>query len=82
MQPTSTLALHMKALIYEESGNLVKAREQWRLAAETSALNNHARFKVAQLSAALGLPVPETPAYLYKAQETQRRQMAVQRDVQ
>jgi len=82
MAPTSTLALHMKALIYEESGNLVKAREQWRLAAETSALNNHARFKVAQLSAAIGLPVPETPAYLYKTQEAQRRQMAIQRNTQ
>lgn len=76
--PTSTLALHVKAHILEQKGDLVRARETWRLAAEGSALNHHARYKVAELSERLGLPVPEHPTYLYKQQQ---REMAIQRDV-
>ena len=65
--PTSTLALHVKAHILEQKGDLVRARETWRLAAEGSALNHHARYKVAELSERLGLPVPEHPTYLQAA---------------
>jgi tetratricopeptide (TPR) repeat protein len=77
--PTNTLALHMKAHIYEESGNLPEARKQWLIAAESAALNHYARFKVAEISQKLGMAVPETPSFLYKEQETQR-QMSIQRD--
>jgi tetratricopeptide (TPR) repeat protein len=80
VNPSSTLGLHMKAHIYEEAGDLVKARETWQLAAETSALNHHARFKVAELSEALDLPAPQHPSFLYKEKQ-QQRQMAIQRDM-
>lgn len=78
--PNSTLGLHMKAHIYEEASEFHKAREVWRLAAESSALNHHARYKVADLSQRLGLPIPEHASYLYRQQEEQRK-MAIDRSV-
>ncbi len=79
IEPTSTIGLHVKAHIYEEAGDLVRAREQWRLAAETMALNHHARYKVAELSSKLGLPVPEHPSYIYG--ERRRQRMEIERPI-
>lgn len=73
--PSNTIALHLKAHIYEQSGDLTRAREQWRLAAETMALNHHARYKVAELSEKLGLPVPEHPSYIYGVQKQRRMEV-------
>jgi tetratricopeptide (TPR) repeat protein len=78
INPQSTLALHMKGHIFEQAGDLYRAREQWQLAAETMALNHHARYKVAVLSEQLGLPAPEHPTHIYKEQQ---RRMAVQHDM-
>ncbi|MFO8082279.1 MAG: tetratricopeptide repeat protein [Armatimonadota bacterium] len=80
INPGSTLALHMKGHIYEHAGDLENALEQWRRAAETAALNHHARTKVAELSDALGLPAAEHPSHIFKEQQ-QQRQMAIQRDI-
>ncbi len=77
VNPQGTIALHLKAHIYEQAGQFVKARQQWQLAAETSALNHHARYKVAELSERLGLPVPEHASYLYKQKQ---QTMEIQRD--
>ncbi|MEA3402026.1 MAG: tetratricopeptide repeat protein [Armatimonadota bacterium] len=79
VNPQSTLALHLKAHIYEEAGQYEKALEQWRLAADVSALNHHAGYKVAELSELLGLPVPEHASYIYKQQT--RKRMAIERDI-
>lgn len=78
VSPTNTIALHLKAHIYEQAGDYMRAREQWQLAAETMALNHHARYKVAELSEHLGLPAPAHPSYIYGQQ---KRQMEVQHEV-
>lgn len=79
VDPNNTLALHMKAHIYESAGELEKSLDVWQQAADTAALNHHARFKVAQLSEALGLPAPEHASYIFK--QKQQRRMAIQRDI-
>lgn len=79
INPQSTLALQVKAAIYERAGEYEKALTQWKMAAEVSALNHHARYKVAELSELLGLPVPESASYLYKKQ--QQGQMRIERDI-
>ncbi|NLO07654.1 MAG: tetratricopeptide repeat protein [candidate division WS1 bacterium] len=76
--PQSTIGLHLKAHIYEQAGQFAKAREQWQLAADTSALNHHARYKVSELSERMGLPVPEDATYLFKQQQ---EEMAIFRPV-
>jgi len=80
VDPDGTLALHLKAHILEQAGELFKAREQWRLAAETSALDHHARYKVATLSQQLGLPVPEHATLLFKEQQEKKVGLRVQHD--
>ncbi len=63
--PKNTLALHMKAHIYEMQGNTRKAMETWRLAADTSALNAHAAAKADELAAELGYDVPVSAQFIY-----------------
>lgn len=80
--PKSTLALHMKAHIYEQAGMLQQALDNWQVAAEASALNFHARTKVAELSRALGREAPDTAEYAsdyYLQRRGERRDMAVPR---
>jgi tetratricopeptide (TPR) repeat protein len=67
--PNSMLALHMKAKIYEARGDLKNALNTWKLAAEGSALDYHARVQVAKLSKDLGLPVPEYASAIYLERE-------------
>jgi tetratricopeptide (TPR) repeat protein len=66
INPTSTIALHLKALLYERAGDYERALAQWQMAADSSALNAHARSKVAYLSERLGREVPLEPSYLYR----------------
>jgi len=64
VEPNGRIALHLKAYIYEQAGNLEKALDMWKLAAETAALDDLARRKVADISTQLGQPVPQTPTYI------------------
>ena len=66
INPSSTIALHLKALLYERAGDYERALAQWQMAADSSALNAHARSKVAYLSERLGREVPLEPSYLYR----------------
>ncbi len=71
VEPNCLIGLHVKAHIYEQAGELEKALETWRLAARISALDHHARRKVSELSAQLGLEVPPeelAPSYLLEQQ--------------
>ncbi|MGD9497815.1 MAG: tetratricopeptide repeat protein [Armatimonadota bacterium] len=82
INPTSTLALHLKAHIYEQAGDLEKALEYWALAAKTYALNHYARYKVAELCERLGWPVPEYASHIYMQQQARKqRELAIQRDI-
>jgi len=65
VSPSSTLALHMKAHIYERAGNLPKAMEAWQVAADNSALDFHARAKVADTARRAGLEVPEAASDIF-----------------
>ena len=67
--PESGLALHMKACIYERAHRLKDALEIWKLAAQSAALDYHARVKVARLSEQLGLPVPEYASDIFIEQQ-------------
>jgi len=71
VEPRDVIGQHLKAHIYEEAGNLPKALDMWKLAAETRMLDDLARRKVAQLSEELGLPVPQTPTYILQQQAPQ-----------
>ncbi|MEI6503417.1 MAG: hypothetical protein WCP21_20585, partial [Armatimonadota bacterium] len=72
VEPNSTLGLHMKGLIYERAGNLEKALEAWKLAADTSALNAHAQAKVVELSRKLGKPAADVAQYLFLQKNASR----------
>ena len=82
VDPKAIIPLHLKALILERSGDLERALQAWQVAADTQALNAHARYKVAELSERLGRPVPPEPSYIYhkriearqKAEEQARAQ--------
>jgi len=80
VSPRDSIPLHLKAHIYEKAGQLDKAIEWWYLAAETAALDVHARAKVAELSARLGRLVPEDATHLYLEKQRQK-QMRIQREV-
>ncbi|MFW5867077.1 MAG: tetratricopeptide repeat protein [Armatimonadota bacterium] len=80
VNPSSTLALHMKAHIYEQARDLENALDTWQRAADAGALNHHARTKVAEISAELGVPAPEHPSHIFREQQQQRK-MAIQRDI-
>jgi tetratricopeptide (TPR) repeat protein len=83
ISPRATLALHMKAHVYEREGDLEKALESWAIAAETYTLNYHARMKVAELCETLGWPVPEYASHIYLQQQARKqREMAVSRDIE
>lgn len=81
INPSATLALHMKAHVYEEAHDYEKALEYWTLAAQTSALNHYARYKVAELCERLGWPVPEYASHIYMTEERLRRELAVTHSV-
>jgi tetratricopeptide (TPR) repeat protein len=70
--PEGTIALHLKAHIYEQAGDLEKALQWWKVAVDTQPLNNHARAKVGELSRELGVPAPEYAADVYRRQEEMR----------
>jgi len=70
--PDATIPQHLKALIYERAGDYERALNQWQMAADTAALNAHARAKVAHLSELLGRPVPAEPSYLYRQRMLER----------
>ncbi len=72
VEPKNRIALHLKAHIYEQAGNLAKALDMWKLAAETAALDDLARRKVADISAQLGRPVPHTPTYILQQRAPQQ----------
>lgn len=74
--PESTIALHLKAHIYEQAGDLRKALQWWKVAAEASKLDNWARTKVADVSEQLDLPVPEYATHIFK----QQTEMEIRRD--
>ncbi len=78
VSPNSIIPLHLKALIYERSGDYERALTQWQMAADTSALNAHARSKVAYLSELLGREVPLEPSYLYRKRMAERAASAQQ----
>jgi len=71
VEPNDTIGMHLKARIYEEAGQFRKALDVWKLAAESQALNDLARRRVAELSAQLGLPVPKTPTYILQQRAPQ-----------
>ncbi len=75
IMPTNLLALHTKAHILEEAGRLQQALDVWELAANTSALNHHARVKVAEVSRKLGKEAPEHASDIYLEQH--RSEVAV-----
>ncbi len=77
INPSGMIALHLKAHIYEQSGDLRKALQWWQVAADTAALDAQARTKVAELSAELGLPVPEEATHIFK----QQQEMEIRRDI-
>jgi len=69
VSPSNILALHMKAHILEEAGRLKDAMDVWQLAANTSALNHHARIKVAYLARRIGVAAPEHASDIYLEQQ-------------
>lgn len=73
--PGNILALHTKALIYEHAGQWLKALNTWRIAADRSALNYHARVQMAECARKLGMEAPEIASDIYL--ERQRKEMAV-----
>ena len=75
VDPTRALALHMKAWVYEQAGRYKEALETWRIAAK-SALNYHAKVRVAELSRQLGLEVPAEASDIF-LQQRRSREMAV-----
>ena len=77
IDPNGMLPLHLMATIYERSGDLRKALNYWKLAADGYALNHYARTKIAQLSAELGLAVPEYASAIYLEQQARKAQGAM-----
>ncbi|MCD6351347.1 MAG: tetratricopeptide repeat protein [Armatimonadetes bacterium] len=73
VDPTDVIGLHLEALIYERKGDKRKAYEIWKLAADSRALDDYARWRAADLAAELGLPAPAEPRRLLE----QRRELAV-----
>lgn len=73
IDPNSTLALHLKATIYERAGDYQKALEYWARAAQTYALNHYARVKVAEMCEKLGWPVPEYASAIYEQEQARKR---------
>jgi len=78
IDPIGVIPLHLKAHIYEQQGDLRKALQWWQAGADAAALNAHARTKVAELSAELGLPVPEEASHIYKQHQ---EEMRIRRDI-
>ena len=72
--PGNLLALHTKALIYEHAGQWLKALNTWRIAAERSALNYHARVQMAECARRLGMEAPPIASDLFL--QRQRGEMA------
>lgn len=72
--PGNLLALHMKALIYEHAGEWLKALNTWRIAADRSALNYHARVQMAECARKLGMEAPATASDIFR--DRQRKEMA------
>ena len=74
----STLPMHMKAYIYEQSGQMEEALAAWSLPAE-QALNHHAKTKVVELSRKLGKEVEAHPSDILKQEARRKRQLAAPR---
>ena len=74
VDPKGDIAIHLRARIYEQAGQLDKALAVWKQAAEYFPLDNLARRKVAELSARLGKPVPPEATYILR--QTRPEQMA------
>jgi TPR repeat protein len=72
--PGNLLALHLKALIYEQAGQWLKALNTWRIAADRSALDYHARVQMSECARKLGMEAPETASDVFM--ERQRQEMA------
>lgn len=66
VDPEDLIGLHLQALIYERMGNKRKAYDIWKLAADTRAMDDYARWRAAELAAELGLPAPPEPRVLLK----------------
>ena len=79
VEPKNTIALHMKAYIYEKSGDLNKALEVWQFAGANSAMDEYARTKALEVAGKLGKALPAGASYLFEQQELQRQQLEQQR---
>jgi len=66
VEPKGRIALHMRAHILEEAGRLEEAFSAWQRAADTAALDDLARRKVAELGAALGKDVAPVPTQVLR----------------
>ncbi len=66
VDPEDTIAIHFRAHIYEEAGDLDAALEAWQMAVENFSLDDLARRKVAELSVALGKPVAPVPTHILR----------------
>ena len=72
VEPRDGIGLHLKAHIYEKSGDVHRALDIWKLSADYRALDDLARRRVAELSAELGLPIPKTPTYILRQRAPQQ----------
>lgn len=82
VEPNGTIALHVKAHIYEQAGREREALDVWRLAARLSALDHQARRKANELAAKLGvtlLPSEQAPSYYLEQMQEPRRLEVPQR---
>ncbi|MGD9519792.1 MAG: tetratricopeptide repeat protein [Armatimonadota bacterium] len=64
VDPQDVIGMHLQALIYERKGDKRKAYDLWKLAGESRAMDDYARWRAAKLAVELGLPAPAEPRYL------------------
>ncbi len=79
VDPEDTIGLHLCGHIQEQAGNLEEALAAWQKAADNFVLDDLARRKVAELSVALGKPVPPVATHILR--ERHPEQMAPSRQV-
>jgi len=73
VEPKDRIGLHLKATIYERKGDLRKALDTWRFAAQSLAINWYAERQAARLSAKLHVPAPADTVYLPQGPPSLRR---------
>jgi tetratricopeptide (TPR) repeat protein len=73
VEPNNTIPLHMKAFVFEKSGNLDKALEMWTLAGKVSAMDEYARTRAVDVANKLGKPLPGGASYIFEQQEQEKQ---------